>query len=466
MVIPILSLGKKGDQVLLISSSTAEQQGWTARISQFLTRHGFEILPPLRVDDDLQLDPFKISGLISRQIPIPQTPFEHIFIHLNGGQKMTAIGLFEAVKDLPAIFVYMDHQPVQLLVIDHKKARYQPVDIRLSLSDLLALYGSQVAEKSEPVVLEGGELPALAIDKNLASAVFKLYDRPDEPEQTEKRKILNYLEDMQQIVSDLSLKYSRNKNFAFTPLGRFLRKPTNETCPSLNETALRNFLRSELLTFYKQLKNLTTPGNSTGFNITLSHNEINALHSNGFIDAGDSHSIQPSQVKKGLGSYFEQQVLQRLQKFLSDHAEYEEIISEIHSGVKIEALDNPWLITGEYDILFFLRNGIAISLECKSFLFEEKDLFSRITRLTSRTSILSQQWLVIPFYTEPELSQPRMLKNYLGLKKLNIPVIPFGRKGQPREFLPPESDSRLIIPDFEEAIAGQLKGFLKQTLVR
>jgi len=466
IVIPILSVGKPGDSVLFINSVSAKSLGWTDRSAQVLKENGFSSLPNIDVDDDVQLNIFAIAGLIRQRLGNYLPQYAKTFVHLNGGQKMTAIGLFEAVQNENITFVYMDNQPVQLVILEQGKIEYRPVPFQVELNDVLKLYGSRISPDMaipKPVKLENTGLPAMAQEALLAATLFKIFERPDDPGESKQNDLRTLLDEIQPLVNELSLENSRNRNLSNTPINRFLKKPWDKeqsSRPLLKEEAIRNCLKTEYLTFYKSLKNMLNPNVNNNFRIQLNEDESRSLHKHGFIRENQTAGINPSDIKQRLGFYFEAQVLTRLQHFLAEHNEFEKIISEIWSGLKLTGENKPAIISGEYDIFLLLRNGIGISLECKTFLFEEKDLFARIARLNRRTSILSQQWLVIPFYTEPEIFNKRMLDNYITLLELGIPVIPFGRIGQPDHLIDHKTGEKIIVQNFETALSNKLKIYL------
>lgn len=463
-IIPMLALGNPGDYARFISSDTAENQGWTGRAEKVLKKYRFKIVPGIRVDDNEQLALLSISRFLKESLQGIEKKWEQIFVHLTGGQKITAIAVFEAVRDKNVTFVYMDNQPVQMVLISSasKEQKFVPIPATVELDDLLAIYGSRRSEACKgdrPIQLNKPENIVLAKDRELVTALFTSYNIPDIPENDFFRKMELHVRNLYPQIREKSLGLLSDIDYIYSPFHKYIKNLKN-TVQQSEKDKINNYLSQQIDRALKTVKNILLDSGGRSYEIPLTRKQKSALIENQFLDADRlGYPVFRKHLKKRIGFFFEDQVIQRLKLFFEHYPEYKKIVSEIWSGLKIEARDNPGKITGEYDAFIVLRNGISISLECKTFFFDEKDLFARIARLTRRTSLLSRQWVVIPFFTEPDLFTGHMLQNYLNLKRLGISIIPFGRMGQPETFYDDKNETELYIPSFEDALKQNLQRY-------
>ncbi len=460
-IIPILELGSRNDRVLFINSETADKSGWTLRAAAVLKKHGFLIEPHLNVDDTQQL---LIYPLIRKIQSLMENHYKNgkIFVHLTGGQKMTAISLFEAFKNRPVKYVYMDNQPVQIISIDSLSQKYERISINkhIRLQDILKIYGSKFfGERQKAMNIVPKPLPIFAFNKKLISGLLKAFDVSEEFS-TEQQHILksrfniydnHIFKNIKDKAEDIYNKSAGHPVLRHIPIDRLDKKAIE----------IKHGLKQLLLSGRKITKEtlFNPPKNISKLDLSAEEKEI--LVKYGFLAEEDiKGDLYARHRKRKIGDFFEEQVFERLMFFLSENPQYKKVISEVWKGLSIASVADENKITGEYDIYILLKNGLGISLECKSFLFEEKDLFARIARLTRRTSQLSQQWVVFPFFTDSELFRERMFKQYEVLKNIGIPFIPFDLYGQTNMYEDPQSGKKIKFDGFEESLKKLLKNFL------
>ncbi len=216
---------------------------------------------------------------------------------------------------------------------------------------------------------------------------------------------------------------------------------------------------------YAQYPKLMDAYNSGELGVACSKPEWQKLCQIGWLKRdSDPENIRRQDLQMRLGPFFEEAVYQRFFQFLQNHPEIREIISEVWTNVKIEAINTPGKQSGEYDLLILLKNGILISLECKTFRFEEKDIFARIARLVRRTGLLNEQWVALMMFTDKGLLHLENINTFKTVKSLGIPVIPYGREGQPDSFVDGKEGKKYAVPTFEAALRDKLSKHLPENV--
>ncbi|MHA1279631.1 MAG: hypothetical protein ACTSQ8_20705 [Candidatus Helarchaeota archaeon] len=449
-VIPIREMAHPGDEILFIESETAHQQKWTERACRLLEKEHVKFVPSLCVSDAEQIAFIPLLNKLRdyfKNLQLSSDP--KIYFYLNGGQKIAAVAVWEALRNWKPVLVYMDARFPALQVSDplQQKTILIPIQRKVKLQEILILHDSVLREPQnalpswDPLSLEHVSLYQ-EFQEN-AEFIQKIYARMVEKsyyEENKKTKIKippDWREEFEQF------KIRRfEKHLLRCSVPGVLKKYLHFNTPN----RMKNFLIGLIQYGYSQHGQLEQQF------LQLKKKKIYSIN-------GGARSIPMS-----YGTFFEYAVLYRFLQFLQENPEYKQVISEIWLQVKIGSSSQPQKDAGEYDILLVMKNGMVITLECKTFQFQEKDLFSRLARLMQRTGILNEIWVVFPFFTEKNLFAPSMEHLFKGMQMLKMKIIPFGRKHQ-YAMHETEEGEIIQIPEFEDQLKKYMQRFLIPTKI-
>ncbi len=465
--IPIREMGQKGDEVLLIESDTARQRHYTAPLAQLLQEHGFSVLDPLNVSDQELVEVYPLSHKLEARLCEMNVSERPKFFYFNGGQKMAALGMYEVANPLNATLVYLDYPAIRLIVTDRRKriSRLLPIGKDIQLPDLLSLHNTRISENTERITRDeiGQYKPDLTTEKfyrdaELVRGIQKTMRFAQNNEASrEKFNILQEFKSFCQQDFEKQLQHHLDKVFVSSPLKKFI-DPQKD--PKLYQKVI-NFLTDIGKYSFKKYPQLLEQYQQNKITIALTESEKQKLVEIGWLNASaDAQAITIDDVRQRLGPFFEKVVLNRFLLFLKNHPSILELISEVWTNIKFEAIENPGKTTGEYDILILLKSSVLISLECKSYRFQEKELFARIARLVRRSGLLNEQWASLMMFTDETLVQEENVSTYMNLQKLGVPLIPFGLSGQPESLMTDKMETPIEVPAFEAALQQSFAKYL------
>lgn len=452
--IPLLTLMETKDHLLLLESDTAVRQQWSRGLITVLKKYGRKHIHRVSIREDGLLQP----GLV-RRFPPGITDDMPVTFCLNGGQKTTAASIVAVLQYRITRYVYLSPRPVKLLVMDanpYGDAVTMPIRRPLTLDDVLEIKESTYQEGGQGVVAFTSrkgvlvkprpELELFYTDKKFIRAVYRLYLNRDIP------KPFVFKGHKEEIMAFLSETWERTplKNLAFSS---FTMKMNTEE----KDRRRKEWLASYILQVMRHLSR--TQENKTIQQNQLAPEDRHLLWNAGLLQTTGDNPFNPGER---FGTYFEKAVWHRLNSFLVNHPAVTEIVTEIRLNVKLARKSQPEKVAGEHDILIVLKNGILISLECKTHTFETKEIFARLARLTNRTGNLAQLWVTAPLFTHETLYRDYMGELEEKVRELNIPFIPFNMENQPPGYPGPEGEQP--VPTFEQALARQFNGFLPQRI--
>ncbi len=457
--VPLLQFAKTTEHILVVESNTARKNKWGLRLINRLKEHKYHNLSRVDVENGDMLSPLVLGKILRKQLESSETI--SLNIYLNGGQKLTAVSLLEALRSFNPRLIYMESRPVHFLLLDHFSgqtgAETQPIEYGIDLKDILALYGSGLHSNSarKPIYENGVFLRDI---KNPAFSYFW------EDTNYIKTLVSLFYKAIQQTFTGYTpqpgteeIKEIIRERWHSLPLKKLVLESKSKK--ELKERQIEwggGFVKSVFRNLY-----CLNPEPSNIFSSPLNVKVRQQMIENKLLeDAFNEPHIKRPDLQKKLGFYFEEVVLYRVYKFLSARPHILKAIAQIWQNVQVCSAQDPEIVSGEYDILFVLRNGLLISLECKTYKFETKDAFARLARLTIRGGGLAVQWVTAPFYTKPELFHASMYKLWKDMQDLNIPFVPFTATGQKSAFLGADMDTPVSVLGFEEALEKRFAPFL------
>jgi hypothetical protein len=165
-----------------------------------------------------------------------------------------------------------------------------------------------------------------------------------------------------------------------------------------------------------------------------------------------------------LGPCLEQAVARRIWQWLTQSPE-SEVVQSLWINVIVQAIGASSAPAGEFDVLFALKNGILIHVECKAVAASRKDLQARLQNLQSAGSRLAQMAVCSPLFTE-YADQPWFLPMHTLRTKIansaSFPVLPFTLPGQSSQYELRDTSgviSQHTCPPFEQALGALLQPY-------
>jgi len=458
-LIPLLQFANIEDDIVVLESTTSQLNGWGFRFRELLRKKDYRHIQLVEMDDSTLLNPVRLFHRIKGFIEHPINT--NVSVYLNGGQKLAAVALLHGLGTYNPKLIYMEHSPARIRVLDDLKGkatfREVPITFPVDLRDILSIYASELHGSSQmrPVYLE------TCLMENRPSETLASFWRESEYSHTlllmyGRQAVDDAYKAAPFTVDSNTLKDTVRKKMLNSPLDsiRFA-KPFNNTSEKRVDF-VASFIKSVINKVSSQ-----TGRADVAPRLPLSDAVRNALIVNGFLDKGfDKNSVSRMDFRQRLGTYFENVVFLRLLHLMEKHPELNTVISQIWRNIVVCKSDESLQITGEYDILLVLKNGILISLECKSYDFNTKDAFSRIARLARRGGGQARQWVTAPLFTGSGLFHPEMYVLYERMKSFGIPFVPFTMNGQPGEIMHLRTGKMVRVATFEETLLKLLSAWL------
>lgn len=468
-LIPIRELASPGDSILVLESETAKNRNFTLPLLELLRDEKYKVHEPLKFRDAELVQIFPLIRRLKNWLNNSQNKYVGHYFYFNGGQKMAAIGLENVAREYEGTLVYMDYPAVRLIISNLKtgESKFRPIKRDITLQQVLRINHTEIFDDKNVARRYSREdlsnFPSdnvaekLYRDPVVVKGILKTMFFAENNSLTDEKNIFpaNNGRLMREIFIKIRNEYVREK-INISRYERYLDRKIDEEQRENIKQGLFNIISNAVDFGYSQFRKLYLKSLKRELVLSISQEEKEKLVDIGWLKPDTNpDSVKPKDLKMRLGPFFEQAVLDRLVKYLNQTPEIKNIISEVWSNVNFQSIDNPGQVTGEYDILILLKSGVLISLECKSYKFEEKDLFARIARLVRRSGLLNEQWASLMFYTDPELIRKANLFTYLNLQALGITLIPFGLIGQPSEFSYafPKKEISGTVPAFEDALS-------------
>jgi hypothetical protein len=100
--------------------------------------------------------------------------------------------------------------------------------------------------------------------------------------------------------------------------------------------------------------------------------------------------------RQPVGSQFENATANRILALLAGNRQLTEPLAEIWANVSVAEIDRPDREIAQWDVLFVLRNGVLVNIECKAGLIEKKDIDARDMNLKKSASLVAATLLCVP----------------------------------------------------------------------
>jgi hypothetical protein len=168
-----------------------------------------------------------------------------------------------------------------------------------------------------------------------------------------------------------------------------------------------------------------------------------------------------AEAPRPFGEEFEYAVLGRLLQWLDTSAPAQAVVQSVWRDVKATRGDGAQNVA-QLDIAIALRNGILLSLECKSYDIDLKDIDARIAVLQRSASSLAAMAVCSPWLTglRDRPWFPRMQKYALQMQAWpQIAHLPLTLAGQPAGYTDPDGNTHQV-PAFEDALQRWLARYL------
>lgn len=366
---PILEVAKDGDFVLWLETPEAARKGF-ANGSDAVLKRKFNGLRTERVaisDAPKDVCATLVNWLNERGVALALQGHSAVLVG-NGGPKPISSALGHLLEKAPGTFgtIYGQDQPAELRVMpdgamgDLFRYPYQRVRHRLTFEDILACSGHVLAKDSKPIKL----WPHAA---NVATLGH------------------SYTLDVESTRNLHERHYRRGKlkEEIKTGLAHF--------------GSARDFLTDRVQNWRRDLtikgaQAITSDKVAEGiFNSTLNISR-DAYYKCKLAAAG-------LDGLPTIGDLFEQAVAQRVQRWLTTDGKTMPIC-EAWLNVGIARITTPNKSAQQLDIVFVLANGVVLSLECKTFDAEKKDIDARLLNLHQSGSRLARLVICAPVYTQ------------------------------------------------------------------
>lgn len=439
---PILALANVHDRVLWMESQWAYEKAWSKGAIEVLNQRGLK-QDTLLIDGDIDELASISDALISKLPNMVDNGCEGVCLVLNGGKKLTPIGLVLAIQkmSLPAHceikYLYGDDRPAQLKIhtnniLENQEIVKYPPDNMLKIHEIFQVNGLHVDWNKKWVWGNIVENERYGSDAKFTRLVHECYVRGFNQDDTEKYTTdwfayKNWADDSKDTwQQEISKKMQR--------FDCVVKDPT-ELCESIAVSVRKFFPKT------KQRE--------------LSNEEYADLAKDEWIKNNNNMPI---------GYRFELAVWRRTTRFLKEHPKYQSLVKECLLGVKVEKKGKQ---ESELDVVLVLSNGIPIHLECKTWGFSKKDADARIQVLQQASSRLARMYTVAPMF--PSMSHEnwfkdmddrfKRLKRTVGEKK----VIAFTMPNPPLYYdikVKKHSESCLSPDSFEESLSKILDTYL------
>lgn len=439
---PVLECCHPGDEVVWLESKQAHEGRWSEGTEKVFEKFGLIKRQSVLVDDIN--DPGQIFLALKPVIDsIPGS--DDLFLVANGGPKFTPLGLISATTGRSAQLLYGESRTVNYTLMDSSlqkrsltsaycKHKLDLVDILLSSNQGLFEHASPCTWVTPPVLSAyGNEDLSTTLIHDEYHEFFQKNNPDSEPR----------FDDIEFFVKD-------NAFFsdAYTTWLRSLSQIVQIGLVASRTLHKRGLDLDKIVNLLKEKKSTV----KTVYNSTLRLLEKQKIVC-AFRDVP-----QPS---VHLGYVFENAVLERVLKLLHDNNHIASIVQSVWTNVKICDLAKSHIVKAEWDVVLVLKNGVLLTIECKSFDAQQKDLDARRLNLLQAGS-QSELLLCGPVYTnfvdKPWFATMHRLKQTVGPKKF----IPFTLPEQPSQYNF-EDDGKICAyecPSFESSLLRILNGYM------
>jgi len=418
---PILEHAHAEDLVLWIESDVARKNGWSAGARSVLKEYGLKMLPDVQVNQ--VNDPGQLARACRNAINQINLANVELFIVLNGGNKLTPVGLIQAWAEHKPVLLYGDDMPASCWTFRggvESTPEIRPyVKHKLDLPQILETSGHRIMSSSE-----GGR--------------FWAKDLPDEVVKERYGLDRDYCRQLhgQHHHNALIGRTNRSGLPTFDAASRLVQ--------SQQLTKWKASIRIDASAIIADSNALEPYARAYNASLKLARNAANAKIHEGTAEL------------ERLGDAFERAVIRRTHAWLC--AAQHSGIQSAWRQVKIEHQNRPGIAAAEFDVLLVLKNGVLWHLECKSFQAVSKDLDARLLNLQQAGSRIARMAVCGPLLTDCVSEEWFAFQHTLSALCKGPgrpPFIPFTLDNQPRHYQAPNG-SEVECPTFEEVLTRLL----------
>lgn len=359
-ILPILELAESGDAVLWVESDTARRRQWSQGACEVLRRHGIKNLMCLELGND---DPASLQQALADHDAV-QNAETSVKLIGNGGTKLQMLAAFRALNGQLDELLYNNNQPCVLERQPYHHGRPEPV-VRLAyrrhqidLADVLACNGREIVTSGEQQLWP-----------DQAERLETLYGTDAEQTRSHHQQVADWARNHPSKPKK-AFDYGRATDLAGDEADKF-RRQILDACGLPEDRPIK---KSALEAVYNRAHRLDK-----------SAWEFQAKQGSRDQDIPD------------LGHELEDAVAARIVQWLENQPYFAGIVQSVWQNVKIR-LAHGREDTAELDVALLLKNGVLMTLECKSFDAQVKDMNSRLGELQRSASQLARIAICAPSY--------------------------------------------------------------------
>ena len=470
-VLPIIFNANKGDQVLWLESETCKKLNIVDNSMKVLAKHGIELFKNEDIKDVNVAEPNYIISTLTKILEENVIKsYESVYLLFAGGQKPTSVAIFyigallkKKYPDALIFSTYLNYKPIELINYSFDENLFKSIPIpqgkRIKISEIAALFGLESSIKKNRFSEQAMNWQSFINDINLINDWHLIQSIPqankNKKEASHYRDISrysqNFIKDFKEEIADYIQQLSSYKK---------LSKTSTRAWMDFSNKMIN--IDSEIYQkFYDICKKNSEVGFKNQFSVQINKNSVNQFIKWGWLNKKTSNNVFRKNIGVSYGELFENMVLLRFQKYLDDKPAVNKQISDIKLNLILDKNQNGKKdLIAEHDIFLLLNNGVALSLECKTFGFETKDALARLMRLSQSTGQISKMVLVMPFFPAMEpLLFNYFMDLYKKVKELGFHIIKFGPEKVDKTFV--FKDVEYQNETFEDGLDTLFDGYIK-----
>jgi len=472
--IPIYYEADTGDDVIWVESESCRKNNIIKNSHKVLNPIGVRKEKVIPLDNRSVSNPNNITAdLFDYLTPGRIKNYGEIIVLVGGGTKPTSIALFYAAlylyrnyDDVKVRTYYLNYSPIEKIEFDFEKQRFQSKHLvikrTLKLKQIFEIYG--ISMNTGPVNGKPTSWKLFIQNRKLVNEWHKIMSIPPSiVGSSDKIHFYQMIDFFPPFKKDLENNLDSNllQRVAFKKLDKKLSDHQDKSL-KVNWENLKSIITEIKSIHYRDIYNAfskhLSDSNKKIFSVGINENVVKELKSIGWIrEKADSTMIRRRDIGLSYGTEFERMVKGRFDDYLSKKDNIKSIISDIQTNV---FLSNNNATIAEHDIIILLKNGVAISLECKTHTFEEKDALARLMRLTQASGSISKFIVIAPFFPSLDKTYFKVqhkLKN--SVNKLGIKFIGFGPERPKKEYM--FDDLVYANESFEKGLDRLFKPYLR-----
>ncbi|NLF17976.1 MAG: hypothetical protein GX595_12110 [Lentisphaerae bacterium] len=481
---PIIELAEPGDRVLWVVSPEAERGRWADGGSAVLGKRGLVVLPPARVEDIN--DPRALLKGVQEPLHRAAVEADRLMVVLNGGQKLTPIGLQVLVNRVgieSSTLLYGQSQPAELWLIDPDSWHVE----RRAYTRTMAL--PEVLASSQYAIINAGE--ARQVWPRLANGRGPCAAYPEDADEANRfhrdhhtRNRATHFELFAPDYDELEKLLGADAVEAWAAVADYVLSSDDlGSCRPLYEATARLLGCDAFVPHWSALSERSKARIASGLEDIVNQarkwrhavppKSTHPLRNRVYCvvrcrlreeSEGRMARRRPHQGIAPIGPAFESAVERRLISWLEQERGAGGAIAEAWASVQAGAPETN-RVNAEFDLILVLANAILVHLECKSFSAEQKDLDARLTTLQATASRLAEMVVVGPVFSqfagEDWMRHVEVLRSRVdGLGRARF--VPFTLPGQPESYVRQTvegGDRPITVPPFERSLSELLSKY-------